>query len=200
MAESTRETFYKSLAEAKAEANETKKVTKFRKLRKAEKQQAQVQLSKVVQGKLRAGAVSFVTVTDSMGQKQDVCHKRDIEQVFSNAHYAKYNKTTETPFMQEPLLQEFNFLSTGPAAQDVMDSNFQPTTEIDHCAELLLAQLEQMAAAKLAEPQARWLDTESWQKLWASGVQESTSSGPSATHFGTLMARAQSNLIAELPQ
>ena len=197
MAESTRETFYESLAEAKAEANDTKKATELQKLRTTEKQRAQARLSKVVRGKLRAGAVSFVTVTDSTGRQRDVCQKQEIEQVFSDAHYAKYNQTTDTPFMKEPLSQEFNFLGTGPAAQDVLDGSYEPTTEIDRCAELLLAQLERSAAAKLAEPQARWLDTEVWQQSWASGVRERTSSGPSAMHFGTLMAGAKSDLIAE---
>ena len=197
MAESTRETFYESLADAKAIANETKKATELRKLRTAEKQRAQARLSKAVRGKLRAGAASFVTVTDSTGRQRDVCDKQEIEQVFSDAHYAKYNQTTETPFMQAPLSQEFNFLGTGPAAQEVMNGSYQPTMDIDRCAELLLTQLEQTAAAKLSEPQARWLDTATWQKSWASGVRESTSSGPSAMHFGTLMAGAQSDLIAE---
>ena len=147
-------------------------------MRLREQQRSSARQSKAVRQKLRAGGVTFVQVEDSTGRLTEVTGKANIERVFNKSNYAKYDQAKQTSFMKEPLVTDFNFLGIGPSAKQVLEGTYEPPEGVDHYAELFLQQLVQTAEAKGGDPQATWLDTETWQKSWASGCLLYTSPSP----------------------
>jgi hypothetical protein len=121
-------TALESLAEALAEEGKVDKEKTLKALREREQRRTTARKIRFLQGKIRTGSTTLVSITDAKGQKRDITEKVAIERAILDSNKQKFSQSVHTPFYQNPLKEAFGFKGLTTAAQatlaGVYESNF----------------------------------------------------------------------------
>jgi len=110
-------TALESLAEALAEEGKVDKEKTLKALREREQQRTTARKIRFLQGKIRTGSTTLVSITDADGQKRDITEKVAIERAILDSNKKKFSQSVHTPFYQTPLKETFGFKGLTTAAQ-----------------------------------------------------------------------------------
>jgi hypothetical protein len=119
-AKQLRMTALESLAEALAAQGNVEKEKTLKALREREQQRTLARKIKYLQGKIRTGSTTMVSITDADGNRQDITKKSAIEKAILDSNRLKFNQSSHRPFYQSPLKDEFGFkgLQHKPLSQE----------------------------------------------------------------------------------
>jgi hypothetical protein len=107
-----RDSAMESLTEALAEQGNTKKEKMIQVIRHREKQRDKARKNKYLRGRINTGSTTMVTIQTDKGIKRDLTEKKEIEDAIMKNNQDKYQQSFHTPFMCQPLRDEFEFKRT----------------------------------------------------------------------------------------
>ena len=194
-----RETYLEDLASALERDGRGRKASLLRNLITLEQQRETFRRLKVVHKKDSNLGTTFVTVTDSEGQRTDVTDKEQMEAEIIEENKKKYHQTEKTcPFLHEPLVSDLGHCGDGPKVNDVINGTYDIPEEVDEYTKDFLRQCKYTGQTTTL-PRTPLEYKQSWEKM-----KERTSS--SYPHFGHYKAVCKHNLnlmtiytLAEIP-
>ena len=113
--------------------------------------------------------------------------KTDMEMAIMTENENKYRQASLTPFMLNPLLQDFGYLGIGHHARSVMQGNYQVPPGVDPYTALFIEQLRMEPAITNSQPINIYFTTEEWKSGWQK-IKERTATGSDFMHFGHFKA------------
>ncbi len=137
-----------NLVEALAVQGDIKKEKILKALREREQQRSTARKIRFLQGKLRMGSTTMVTVIGPNGEKVDITDQQEIERAILDSNKQKFCQSAHTPFYLHPLKDEFGFKGLTSAAQATLAGVYDSNHEIDSRILDLIAQWQ--------IPQAVW--------------------------------------------
>lgn len=164
-----RATALANLAEALAAQGDTKKEKILKALREREQQRSTARKIRSLQGKLRMGSITMVTITDSNGEKVDITDQQEIERVILDSNKQKFSQSAKTPFYLSPLKDEFGFKGLTYAAQATLAGVYDSNHEIDSRILDLIAQWQIPQAVRDLGPLKMELSLDSYIKFLEKG-------------------------------
>jgi hypothetical protein len=185
------------LAMALAEQGNVCKEKMLQALREREKQRETARKERFIQGKIRTGSTTMVTVTDSEGQQKDIMDQKEIEKAFLDANQHKFTQSAHTPFYSTPLKEEFGFKGLTSATQATLAGLYESNHDNDSRILDLIAQWQMPPAVRELGPLKMELHLDSYISYWKK-AREDTSCYPSALSFSTMKAGAHDADIAAL--
>ena len=186
-----------NLAEALAEAGDTKKETMIKVLRHREKQRFTARKIKFLRGKINTGSTTMVTIQSDDGESKDLTGKREIEEAILSNNQQKYQQSFHTPFLQSPLREEFGFKGLTMAAQAVLGGVYEAKENLDQYTKAVIDELAMSPAVRELGPQNMSISLESYRSFWKK-ANERISCYPAEMSFATMKAGATDDTIAEL--
>jgi hypothetical protein len=192
-----RDSAMESLAEALAEQGNTKKEKMIQAIRHREKQRDTARKIKYLRGKINTGSTTMVTIQTDKGRKRDLTEKKDIEEAIMKNNQDKYQQSFHTPFMCQPLRDEFEFKGLTKAAQAVLRGVYEPTQQIDEFTKAVLQELYMPTEVRSLGPQSMTVSLDTYHAFWKK-ANERTSCYPDDLSFSTMKAGATDDLISEL--
>ena len=114
-AELLRDEFLPSLAQARATYFGTQYETELQQLVQTEQQRKLSRTIQRMRKKLTKPPTTQVFVTEN-NQRRLVTTKEDLEQVCINENDARFSQSSDTPFMQPPLVDDLGFLAEKSSA------------------------------------------------------------------------------------
>ena len=103
--------------------------------------------------------------------------KEEIEDACIRKNEARFSQCSNTPFMTEPLVNNFGYLADTAAADQVLNGTYQQPDGTDYYAQLLLDQLYIPWEVTKMVPISLEISTEAHQQAW-NKQKERTSSEP----------------------
>jgi len=146
-----RKTALENLAEACAIQGNTSKKKMIKQLQLREKQRSMARKIRFLQGKLRVGSTTLVTVQDAEGNTIELTTKQDIEKAIVKNNKDKFEQSFHTPFLQPPLSHLFGFKGLTSATQSVFAGVFEPSHEISHHVRDLREELQRPPGIKVSQ-------------------------------------------------
>jgi hypothetical protein len=166
-------------------------------LREREKQRATARKIRFIQGKIRSGSTTMVTVIDLDGQRKDITDQKEIEQAILDANQHKFTQSAHTPFYRTPLKEEFGFKGLTSATQATLAGLYDSNHDINSRILDLIAQWQMPPEVRELGPLKMELHLDSYISYWKK-AKEDTSCYPSALSFSTMKAGAHDIDIATL--
>jgi hypothetical protein len=186
-----------SLAEALAEQGSVDKEKMLKALREREQQRTTARKIRYLQGKIRTGSTTMVSITDSDGVRQDITEKGAIEKAILDSNKNKFNQSSHTPFYQSPLREEFGFKGRTTAAQATLADVYESNHDINSKILDVIAQWQIPTAVRELGPIKMDMPLESYLAFWKK-AREETACYPSVLSFSTMKAGAHDKDIAAL--
>jgi hypothetical protein len=183
--------------EALAVHGDIKKEKILKALREREQQRSTACKIRFLQGKLRMGSTTMVTVIGPNGERVDITDQQEIELAILDSNKQKFCQSAHTPFFLHPLKDEFGFKGLTSAAQATLACVYDSNHEIDSRILDLIAQWQIPQAVRDLGPLKLELPLESYVKFWKK-AREDTFCYPSALSFSTMKAGASDHDIALL--
>ncbi|MGL5934074.1 MAG: hypothetical protein ACRCZI_00475, partial [Cetobacterium sp.] len=162
------------------------------KILRAERQRKLGRVAKGVTGKLVSKSITKVEY-----EGQEYTTQEDIERILLPVNEAKIRASEQTPFMQEPLLQEFGYREPRQTHEQVLQGTYQIPPSCDRATAILIRGLARPAVphnTTIYTPR-QYISTEDHIKGWKK-QRERTSGGMSGLHFGQYKAHLESPLLA----
>jgi hypothetical protein len=119
-----RQTALDGLADALAAQGNTSKENMIRQLQLREKQRSRARKIHFLQGKMRAGGTTLVTIQDAEGNTIDLTEKLDREKVIVKNNKEKFEQAFHTPFIQPPPYVTFLGLKVWPQPPKLWYANY----------------------------------------------------------------------------
>ena len=104
-------------------------------------------------------------------------------------------QTSSTPFMTSPLVNDFGYLTLGPATQAVLDGTYVPPAGTDIYARKLFPHLKMDPAVAAAPPMKIVFLTDEHKQGWKK-AREFTATGPSGLTFSHFIAATYDPMLA----
>ena len=184
-ADSLRKDFLPSLAQARSERNNSDPDTELQNLLRIENQRRVARNVKRMRGKLGSPPTTQVYVTEN-GIRRLVTSKEDIEQVCIDENDARFSQSSDTPFMQSPMVDILGHLADTPAAQQILDGSFIVPPEIDLYTRKMIRELRMPHSIQHSQPISSSISVDehisSWRKQKESTASDSIS-GISFSHY-----------------
>jgi hypothetical protein len=136
-----RQTHLEELAEARAAVGNNPKATELRQLHTREHQRALARRIHHLYGTLQGGVTSVIA-PNMHGDLVEMTAKSDMETAIMIENESKYRQASQTPFMQNPLLQDFGYLGIGHHADSVMQGTYQTPLGVDPYSAMFIKQLQ----------------------------------------------------------
>ena len=185
------------LATALADQGNVSQEKMLKALREREQQRVTTRKVRFIQGKIRTGSTTMVTVTDADGKKIDITDQQEIERAILDSNHRKFTQSSTTPFYQTPLKEEFGLKGITSATQATLAGLYESNHEIDSRILDLIAQWQMPPAVRALNPLKMELSLDSYTSFWRK-AREDTACYPSALSFSTMKAGAHDPDIAAL--
>jgi hypothetical protein len=192
--QATRATYLQSLAVARAEAGNSDAEAVLKSLIRIEDQRYRFRVIKQVHQPAQRGGLRRVQRPLPDGSYEECTAKEDIEAACLAENDARFSQSSNTPFLQEPLLSDFGLLGRPTTIEQVLKGTYEPPPTADPYAQLLLQFLHRPPGVPTFDMVVTMDDfVHGWRR-----AKERTSAGPSKLHFGHFKAIAQHPDLAEL--
>ena len=192
-----REQFISDLADAIEEVYGTKRATALRSLTV---QEEETTINRQIKSKLKdnGGSISKLQVPNPEvpGEYVWTEDKNIIEENIIVANQTKFKLADDTPFRQEPLLQQCGTYAETENCREMLLGTYD-TTNLDMGTAIFIKHLK-VTDEILQRPQiSSKISIDNFQDYWKK-VREKTSSSPSGRHFGHWKSAAKSNILSSV--
>jgi hypothetical protein len=130
--------FLEGLAAARAAAGDTDAITELRQLLTQEDQRARFCTIKALHNPDHRRGLDYVTTCLPDGSTKECTTKADIESACLAENDSRFSQSLGTPFLSQPLLDDFGLLGNSDVSAQVMNGTYTPPTGTDDHACLLL--------------------------------------------------------------
>lgn len=185
------------LAMALAEQGNVTKEKMLKALRDREQQRSTARKIRYIQGKIRTGSTTMVSVTDSEGNRQDITERIDIERAIRKINHQKFTQSANTPFYLPPLSTEFRFKGMTSATHATLAGLYDSYHDIVSRILEVIAQWKMPQAVTDVGPHKMEMTLDSYISFWKKAKRD-TSCYPSTLSFSTMKAGAFDSDIAAL--
>ena len=151
--------------------------------------------AKKVTGKTASKSVTKIEING-----QECSDRKEMESKLLQVNESKISACENTPFLQQPLLQDFGYNANTPQAEQVLNGTYQPPPLTNKYAKKLLQALQKPHAVSSIpikfQPKHKIMVEElirGWRR-----AKEATSAGMSGIHFGMYKAHTKRHQLAEL--
>jgi hypothetical protein len=183
------QTALEDLAEAMAETGNSTQAQVLKVLRERENQRATARKIKYLQGTIRSGSTTMVTIIDQDGQRVDLTKQRDIELAILEHNNQKFTQSSGTPFYLPPLKDEFSFKGITGAAQATLAGVYESNHSLDERILEVIKQRQMPEAVRNLGPKKLALTFQEYMSYWKK-AREDTACYPSELSFSTVEAGA----------
>ena len=185
-----RKSFLEELAEATERMGKGKKASHLRQLTMREEQREMFRRLKYICKTTANLATTFVTITNSEGDKTDITEKEQMEETIINENRKKYHQSEKScPFLKDPLLEDFGDYGEGYATEEVREGSYVTPEEIDEYTKEFLLVCAKKEDDELATFERSAIEYKrSWNKM-----NEKISS--IHLHFGHFKAACRNDLV-----
>jgi hypothetical protein len=159
---------------------------------RVERQSRLARMAKSVNGKLASKSITKIE-----HEGQEFTTQEDIEKILLPVNEGKIRSSEHTPFMQDPLLEDFGYRSNKAAHEQVLRGEYEVPEECDKATKLLIQGLARPMRSQGNAPYTPMMHitTEDHIRGWKR-QKERTSGGLSGLHFGHYKAHAQERDLA----
>lgn len=189
-----RDTHLEYLAEAMAQAKQTKTASILKCLSEQEKIRESYRRIKAATkvSAVREG-LHTVNAPDGFGARMDCTTKQEVENACLNENARRFREACDTPFLVEPLLRDFGPTGDTQAADKVLEGTYHPPDSIPEATKKFLANLK--LPEGIPEGRESSIPTSGWIEGWKKTKEQTSSSG---RHYGHWKAQAQHNMLSQL--
>jgi hypothetical protein len=160
-----------------------------------EKQQRQARNVKRMNHKLQTFGTSRIIAPGDDGNWVEFTNKADIEAGCKWENSRQFSQTSSTPFMTSPLLEDFGYLSQGPATAAVLAGTYIPPAGTDIYAKKVIKQLRMDPKVAAARPMKVTFSSDEQSEGWRK-AKEFTATGPSGWTFSHFIAATFDPLLS----
>jgi hypothetical protein len=190
-----RDEFMVTLADARAEKNNTSQEQELKLLRRGTDQKTQARNVKRMLKKLGQNATTKLYYT-SDGNRIECTDKASMEDACIAENTSRFSQAEGTPPMTEPLVSELGYLADTDAAESILNGNYDIPEGLDPYAALLISELRMPTSIRNAALVAPCVTTEDHSQGWKK-QKESISADPDGLTFSHYKAGATDDLIAQ---
>jgi hypothetical protein len=145
--------------------------------------------------KLKSFGKSRIIAPDAAGNWVEYTSKEDIEEGCKGENSRHFSQTAGTPFMTQPLLNDFGYLAQGAATSSVLDGTYLPAPGTDLYAIKLLKQLKMDPAVVKAPPMKVVFSIQQHIRGWRK-AREFTATAPTGLNFSHFIAASYDPILA----
>jgi hypothetical protein len=145
--------------------------------------------------KLKSFGTSRIIAPDAAGNWVEYTSKEDIEEGCKGENSRRFSQTAGTPFMTQPLLNDFGYLAQGAAISSVLDGTYLPAPGTDLYAIKLLKQLKMDPAVVNAPPMKVVFSIQQHIRRWKK-AREFTATAPTGLTFSHFIAASYDPILA----
>ena len=191
-AQSERKTYIETLAERRAQANNTKAKAEIKNLLSREASREAHRRLKFIEKKIESGSVSMLEEENSEGVMVSITDKEAIEEKCQESCIARLLQSRNTPFNCAPLKLLFPTFEQNASLTQVCNGSFEVPEVLDRYTRTFFKYLPTL----VDNINTTWT-LEEFKKGWKI-KREKTSSGDSNTHIGHYKAAILNNDIAQV--
>jgi hypothetical protein len=182
-------------AAAIAKESGSEKATIIKQIITREKQREAARQIKYTLHKFQKSGITKVEVETATGSINEITTKTGIERACMQENKKKFQQTSETPCMQEPLRSLLGAVGDTQSCQEIMEGTFVPPPQTPAYTIELFNQL-QYTNNNVSAPPSASIGTSAFQEGWKK-MKEATSAGISGLHFGHLKTCAMNQFSSQ---
>jgi len=191
------QTYVDSLATSLAEANKWQQSKVIKQLQERESQRSNARQIRYLQGKIKSGSTTMVTLQMDDGTTVDLTSKDEVEKAIIKNNTEKFQQAQNNPFYKFPLSYELSYKGTTSSTASVLAGVFESNHETDPTVTELLEHLKMPEEIYKLGKQNMDMSLPSYRKFWRK-ARENTGCYPDALSFATMKAGAQSELVSQI--
>jgi uncharacterized protein (UPF0332 family) len=160
-----------------------------------EKERKKHRTVKAVTGRQQGRSVMSVQ-EEHDGEVIEHTEKSAVEHaIFEEIHNKRFTMAESAPICHSPLLEEFGYNSTTPAAQAVLDGTYAITPDLEAATAEIFRECARIRTIIPKDTAPIWVTKADWQETWKK-ANERTSSSESGLHFSHYKASIKSDYLS----
>ena len=187
--------FLEERAEQLAKDNNSTAERQLKALTGREEQRKQAARLRRISGKPTRSGLTRLLKTHDDGQVEEITEKEPMERAALDEYQKRLHQTGPTPLMQQPLVEDVQFLGVGPHAAAILDGTYDIPADVDQHTREYLEHLRRPPDYHFQPPTPPWITTTDHVASWKR-VKEYITPGPSGLTPAHFKASTHDPLLA----